>query len=355
MPDQQIELRIAPDRLTSFATDVLVAAGLEQGPAGIAAGALVQADCRGAASHGVIRLPFLVARLRDGGANKRPDLKILSEAPAMAVVDGDGALGPVAADFAMRIACRKAADVGLAAVTVRNSDFLGTCANSAMIALDAGYIGMTWTNGHPGMAPWGGRANGIGNNPLAWAIPGGSGAPVVLDMAMSVGAGGKIRHAIKTASPVPPGWIVDADGNDTMRGEDFIEGGALLAMGHKGYGLAVIGEVLGGALAGAAMLGGVSQWFTATDRRTGNGHFHLVIDPERFVPRAEFNQSMDRLRETLSKVPRRPGVDAILLPGEGAFRRERGAHDRGLSLPAEVLADLVALAQTWNVAWPPAD
>src|SRR5690606_21446345 len=134
------------------------------------------------------------------------------------------------------------------------------------------------------------------------------------------------------------GWIVDADGNDTIRGEDFIAGGALLAMGHKGYGLAVIGEVLGGALAGAAMLGGVSQWFSATDRRTQNGHFHLVLDPDRFIPRPEFNRSMDHLREMLREVPRRPGVEAILLPGEGAAVRESLAHAQGLKLPIEVQA-----------------
>lgn len=342
----------APQSLIDFSAAVLIAAGLLPKSAQIVAAALVQADCRGASSHGLIRLPFLVARLRDGGANKQPQLRVLTDAPALAVVDADGALGPVAADFAMRLACGKAAEMGLAAVTVRDSDFLGTCANSAMIALEAGYIGMTWTNGHPGMAPWGGRANGIGNNPLAWAIPGGSGPPVVLDIAMSVGAGGKIRHAIKTGSPVPPGWIVDAEGNDTVRGEDFIEGGALLAMGHKGYGLAVVGEILGGALAGAAMLGSVSQWFTATNQRTGNGHFHLVIDPDRFLPREEFNQRIDHLRETLSKAPRRPCVDAIVLPGESAAAREKQAHRDGLSMPPEVRADLEKLAATWGVALP---
>ena len=340
--------------LHDFTVSILVAAGMETAPAGSVADALVQADCRGASSHGLIRLPFLAARLADGGANPRPDIRIVTEAPAMAVVDADAALGPVAADFAMRLASAKAREAGIGAVTVRNSDFIGTCAHSAMIALEAGHIGMTWTNGFPGMAPWGGRAHGIGNNPLGWAVPGGSGAPVVLDIAMSVVAGGKIRHAIKTGEPIPEGWIVDAEGNDTTRPDDFIEGGALLSLGHKGYGLAVIGEVLGGALAGAAMLGNVSQWFSATDKPTGNGHFHLAIDPARFIARDEFDARMDQLRAALHEVPRRPGVDAIVLPGEGAAERAARAKAEGLPLPGEVIADLGRLADRWRVDMPDA-
>lgn len=340
--------------LHSFSRSILVAAGMEPAAAETVTDALVQADCRGAASHGLIRLPFLVERLVDGGANPRPDIRVVNEGPATAVVDADAALGPVAAAYAMRLASAKAVEAGIGAVTVRNSDFIGTCAHSAMIALEAGHIGMTWTNGHPGMAPWGGRKNAIGNNPLAWAVPGGSGAPVVLDIAMSVVAGGKVRHAAKTGSAVPAGWIVDAEGNETTRPEDLPQGGALLALGHKGYGLAVIGEILGGALAGAAILGGVSQWFTATDKPTGNGHFHLAIDPERFIARAEFNARMDELRETLHRTPRRPGVEAIVLPGESAAQREAAAHAQGVTLPQEVAADLARLADRWGVTMPSA-
>lgn len=339
--------------LHSHACSVLVAAGLEPVAARSVANALVQADCRGASSHGLIRLPFLVARLIDGGASRRPDIRVLTEASAIAVVDADAALGPIAAEYAMRLASAKAAEAGIGAVAVRNSDFIGTCAHSAMIALEAGHIGMTWTNGHPGMAPWGGRANGIGNNPLAWAVPGGSGAPIVLDIAMSVVAGGKIRHAVKTGSIIPKGWIVDSEGNDTTRPEDFPEGGALLALGHKGYGLAVIGEVLGGALAGAAILGGVSQWFAATGQPTENGHFHLAIDPARFLQRDMFDASINELRETLRRTPRRPGVEAIVLPGENAAVREARAAASGLALPNEVIAELAALSRRWNVEMPP--
>ncbi|WP_099867257.1 Ldh family oxidoreductase [Pararhizobium haloflavum] len=344
--------RYGATALHGFARSILVSAGMEPAGSGSVADALIQADCRGAASHGLIRLPFLVKRLVDGGANPRPVFRVVGEAPATAVVDADAALGPVAAEYAMRLASAKATDAGIGAVTVRNSDFIGTCAHSAMIALEAGHLGMTWTNGHPGMAPWGGRANALGNNPLAWAIPGGSGAPVVLDIAMSVVAGGKVRHASKTGKAIPEGWVVDAAGNDTTRPEDFPEGGALLAMGHKGYGLAVIGEILGGALAGAAMLGGVSQWFTATDRPTGNGHFHLAIDPDRFIGRDDFNARMDHLRETIRQTPRRPGIEAIVLPGEGAAAREKAARADGVALPREVAADLEELSMRFDVEMP---
>lgn len=344
--------RFAVAELHDFAAGVLGAAGLRPGDASTVAGALVQADCRGVVSHGLIRLPFLIARLRDGGANALPQLNTVVDAPAIAVLDADGALGPVAASHGMKLAIDKAREAGVGVTTVRNSDFIGTCAHSAMLALDAGMIGMTWTNGHPGMAPWGGRTNGIGNNPLAFAIPGGAGAPVVLDIAMSVVAGGKVRHAAKTGQSIPHGWVVDAQGNDTSRPEDFPAGGALLALGHKGFGLAVIGEVLAGVLAGASILGGIPQWFTATDKRVGNGHFHMALDLSRFIAPDEFSERMDELRSGMRDIARRPGVEEILLPGEGAERREQEARAGGLTLPEPVIGDLAGLAAAYDLTMP---
>lgn len=345
-------LRFDVRRLHGFAVSALEAAGLAPGHAVTVADALMQADCRGAASHGLIRLPFLLARLRDGGANVHPHLRVLTEAPAMAVIDADRALGMIGAAEGMRIAIAKAKASGVGVTTVRNSDFTGTCAHSAMLALDVGMIGMTWTNGFPSMAPWGGRRNAIGNNPVAFAIPGGSGAPVVLDIAMSVVAGGKVRHAAKTGREIPEGWVVNAEGEDTRDPNDFPAGGALLSLGHKGYGLAVVGEVLGGILAGAAILGGINQWFTATDKPVGNGHFHMALDIARFLPLEDFARAMDELREMLAMTPRRPGVEAILLPGDGAARRIAECEANGVRLPTEVAADLDMIAATWGLEAP---
>lgn len=348
----QTNQRFAVEELHAFTASVLAAAGLSSDDAVTVADALVQADCRGASSHGVIRLPFLVSRLRDGGANAQAQLRTIVDAPAIAVLDADGALGPVAAGHGMKLAIEKARVAGVGVTTVRNSDFIGTCAHSAMLALHSDMIGMTWTNGHPGMAPWGGRENGIGNNPVAFAIPGGSGAPVVLDIAMSVVAGGKVRHAAKTGTQIPHGWVVDAQGNDTSRPQDFPAGGALLALGHKGYGLAVVGEVLGGVLAGASILGGIPQWFTATDKRVGNGHFHMALDLSRFVAPEQFADQMDELRGAIRKIARRPGVEEILLPGEGADRRQREAAARGVGIPEVVVGDLIGLASCYNLMMP---
>jgi LDH2 family malate/lactate/ureidoglycolate dehydrogenase len=337
-------MRIASGELHATVSGVFEAVGLSAPDAAIMADCLVGADERGASSHGVIRLPFLVARIVDGGAKPKPELKLVSDAPAIAVVDGDQALGPVSASFAMRTAMSKAADCGIGFVVVRNSDFIGTCAHSAMIALEDGMIGMTWTNGFPGMAPFGGRANAIGNNPIAFALPGGPGGPVVLDMAMSVAAGGKVRHAAKQGKPIPAGWVVTADGDDTTDPAQLPAGGALLPLGHKGYGLAVVGEAIAGVLAGASILGAIPQWFTATNRPIGNGHVHLAIDIKRFLPVAEFEARMVEMGEELKKTPLRPGVDEILLPGEGAERRVRTARTQGILLPPEVAKDLNDLA-----------
>lgn len=346
-PDASMQIRV--EDLHAFTAALFNAAGQPLEHGAIMADALVGADVRGASSHGIIRLPQLLSRLRDGGANPFPQITTISEACATALLDADAALGPIGAHSGMTMAVSKAEACGVGFVAVRNSDFIGTCAHSAMLALDRGMIGMTWTNGFPGMAPWGGRTNAIGNNPIGFAVPGGAGGPVVLDFAMSVTAGGWVRHAAKEGRPIPDGWVIDADGNDTNDPADLPKGGALLALGHKGYGLAVIGEVLAGVLAGAKMLGQIPHWFNATDQRVGNGHVHLAIDIRRFIDPADFADRMDEMALALKKTPLRPGVDQIVLPGEAATRRTAAHLATGLRFNAAIAADLRGLAETYGI------
>ncbi|MCY0093423.1 Ldh family oxidoreductase [Hoeflea ulvae] len=340
-----------PD-LHRWVAEAFRSAGLGKKEAEIMSDCLTEADSRGASSHGVIRVPFLVARLRDGGARADASPQLLTEAPASAVVDGDAALGPISAHFAMTLATRKAAACGVGFVAVRNSDFIGTCAHSAMIALRHSMIGMTWTNGFPGMAPFSGAGAAIGNNPFGFAIPTGSGEPVVLDMAMSCVAGGRVRHAAKRGEDIPEGWIVDSEGRDTNDPNQLAAGGALLSLGHKGFGLAVIGEILCGVLAGAAILGEIPEWFRETDKPVGNGHVHLAIDIKRFVRPEDFVKRMNELATLLKQTPARDGHDEVLLPGERSVRCAAWHRRHGLDLPRQVADDLVTLAGRLGIAAP---
>lgn len=315
---------------------------------------LVAADLRGANSHGVIRLPFLVDRLLKGGANRRPDIRVLSDAPATALIDGDGALGPVTACRAMDLAMEKARSQGIGFVAARNSDFIGACAYYAMMGLPSDMIGIAWTNGFPGMAAWGGRTNRIGNNPIAFAAPGGTHGPVVIDMAFSIVAGGRVRLAAKRNERIPRDWVVDREGNPTTDPADLAAGGALMPLGYKGYGLAVFGEILCGVLTGSRILDEVTAWFVDTDRRTGNGHVHIAIDIARFVDPQAFKERIDAMSAKLKASPLAKDAAEILLPGERSEYRHRAQQKNGIAVPGPVAADLMALARKLGIAVPAA-
>lgn len=340
--------------LRRFVEACLQQCGLGADDARAVGDSLVDSDLRGTHSHGVIRLPFLVARLQDGGARACGELRLLQEAPATALLDGDAALGAVAATRAMRLAMDKAGTQGIGMVAVTNSDFIGACAHYAMMGLPRDMIGLSWTNGFPGMAPWGGRRNTIGNNPIAFAAPSASHGPVVLDMALSVAAGGKVRLAAKRGTPIPKGWVLTADGRDSTDPADLTAGGALLPLGYKGYGLAVFGEILCGALTGSRILGEIPAWFQDTEKQIGNGHIHIAIDIARLVNPQQFKTRVDTIVDMLKATPLMPGVPQILVPGERAWASHQRQLREGITLPHGVVADLHRLGLRLQVAWPPA-
>jgi LDH2 family malate/lactate/ureidoglycolate dehydrogenase len=337
--------RLPERELRAFVEAMFAAAGLDAPQATAVAGSLVEADLRGTHSHGVIRLPFLVQRLLDGGANRTPRLAVVRDSPATALVDGDRALGAVAARYAMEQAMAKAANCGIGMVGVRNSDFIGTCAHYAMMALPRDMIGIAWTNGFPGMTAWGGRTNAIGNNPIAFAAPSLEHGDVVLDMALSVAAGGRIRVAAKNGERIPDNWLLDRDGNATDDPAALGAGGALLPLGYKGFGLAMFGEILCGALVGARMLGEIPAWHEATDRAVENGHVHIAIDIASFGEPAAVRQRIDALIRQLKATPLMAGTDEILFPGERASRTAERHRREGIPIRARGAGDRLALAR----------
>lgn len=350
--DDEAVLRVGHAELHAFTTQAFATAGLSNEHARLMADSLVAADLRGTHSHGVVRLPFLVARLADGGANKQPSIRLLKYAGSTALLDGDGALGVITASKAMEMAISKARDNGIGMVAAAHSDFIGACAHFAMQALPHDMIGIAWTNGFPGMAPWGGRSNTIGNNPIAFAAPSQTHGPVVLDMALSVAAGGRVRLAAKRKERIPTDWLIDRDGNATDDPAHLFDGGALLPLGYKGYGLAVFGELLCGVLTGSRVLSEVPAWFAATDRRIGNGHVHIAIDVSRFIDPSAFKQRVDDMVAMLKATPRVPGVDDILMPGERAWRMHQAQLRDGISVPVAVADDLSASARRLGIASP---
>lgn len=338
--------------LRAFAHALFIAAGLSTRDAETVTDSLVASDLRGTHSHGVIRVPFLVDRLMNGGATRNADFTIVEQAPATALVDGDRALGAITATRAMAMAMEKASTQGIGMVGVRNSDFIGACAHYAMMALPAGMIGLAWTNGFPGMTAWGASRNTIGNNPIAFAAPSLAHGPVVLDMALSIAAGGRIRIAAKKGERIPSDWLLDRDGRATDDPQALYDGGALLPLGYKGFGLAVFGEILCGALTGSRILGEIPAWHKDTASQVANGHVHIAIDIARFIDPQAFMERVDAMIDILKAAPRMPNVQEILLPGERAWKTHRDNQRQGIPLPEAVVNDLQMLARRLRVDVP---
>ena len=338
---------VDPEKLRRFARDVYVDAGMPQDDAALVADSLVQADLWGHQSHGVLRLDWYRARIRSGAMKAATQAELVADSGAVAVIDGRDGVGQVLAARAMREAISRARRHGIGAVGVRNSNHFGTAMYYTRVAASEGCVGFLSTNASPSMAPWGGREKVVGNNPWSIAAPAGRHAPMLLDIANTAVARGKVYLARQRGESIPPGWALDANGVPTTDAQAAIDGIILPMGGHKGYGISVMMDVLSGVLTGSAFAGGVHGPYQS-EKRSGCGHLALALDIEAFEPLVEFHARMEAMIGQLKATPRAPGVDAIHYPGEiEAMNAERNA--RGLQFPADTLADLGRVANETKI------
>lgn len=342
---------ISADALRGRVSALYRAVGLPDADAALVADTLVRADLWGHSSHGVLRAPWYLERVRKGVMKPVTEVARVVDAGAIAVVDGREGVGQVIARDAMLDAVARAKRHGVGVVSVRNSNHHGALGYFTRIAAEAGCIGMLAANGGPAMAPWGGRRMAVGTNPWSIAAPAGRHAPMMLDIANTVVARGKIFVARQKGAPIPSHWALDAEGRATTDPAAALAGVILPMAQHKGYAIAVMMDVLSGVLSGSGILTEVSSPFM-TDRPSRCGHFFLALDIAAFGPRAAFEARMEEMIAELKAVPLAPGHDEILYPGELEARNEaRHARD-GVELPEKTLADLRAEAQRLGVAWP---
>lgn len=352
-----IEPRVDHLALRGFVRDVFLSFGVPREDADVVAEVLVHADLLGFDSHGVARLvghPGYVDGLRRGIVNAVARPSLVSETTTTALLDGDGGLGAAVAARAMDLALAKAEAAGIGAVTVRNSRHFGIASHYAMLALHRAMIGVAMTNAVPQVAPTFGRHAMLGTNPLSVAVPAGDEPPFVLDMATSVGAAGKVEVAKRAGKPIPPGWLIDADGNPTTDPDALWSGGALLPLGstpelasYKGYGLAMVVDVLCGVLSGA----GYSSVLDADAFSTG--HFFLALRIDAFRPPAAFREMMDRMIRALRSAEPAPGAERVYVHGEKEQATERDRLQRGVPLYPSVVETLRRLGDERGISLPP--
>jgi LDH2 family malate/lactate/ureidoglycolate dehydrogenase len=333
--------------LRSFVAGLFAAEGLPQADAETVADCLVAANLRGVDTHGVFRVANYLKRLRAGLYNKTPNIDVRRVAFAAAHVDGDNGMGAVVARRAMEEAVAIALDKGTSLVSIKHSNHFGMAAFYALKALEAGLIGMVFTNASPALPPWGGRSPFYGTSPLAVAVPTGNQPAFVLDMAMSVLARGNVYMASGAGETISPGLALDAEGRPTTNPQDLINGGTMLPFGGvKGAGLSMLMDILGGVLSGAGFAGRVGSPHQTFDRPQNVGHLFICFRPDLFMPMETFLARMDELIATMKAQPRAAGFDEILVPGEREARCQADRLAHGIPLTRAVFAALCKEAGT---------
>ena len=346
--------RFTSEALFEFSRDTFRAVGLRDGDASLVANGLVKANLRGLDSHGISRIPMYVERLRKGLVNARPEIKVETVTPAVALVDGNDGMGFLAAHRATDIACEFADQVGIGLAGVRRSTHFGMGALYALQAIEAGFISVIFTNSSPAIAMWGGRTPFLGAAPLAAGIPGGKHPPYVMDMSMTVIARGKIRLAALHGEEIPDGLALDAQGRPTTDAAEAFEGVCLPFGGVKGSVLATFMDLMAGAFTGASFAGDVKSLYFDHSEPQNVGHLILAIRPDLFMALNAFTGRMDKFYEKIKELPCADGVDEILFPGEPEARREAELLKGGIPVSDDVISQLHSLAGELGVAFPDA-
>ena len=337
-------------QLERYMTTTLQAVGLPDADAQTVAQLMAEADLQGSDGHGVIRLPQYCKRILAGGVNTRPNIRVEQERAATALMHGDNGMGHLVMKRAAELAINKARQSGMAWVGSHFSNHAGPASLYARMALEHDMIGLYFAVGNANhLPPWGGLSMLLSTNPIAAAIPAGEEAPIVLDMATTVAAYGKVKAKAQRGEMMPEGWMMDRLGQPLLDPKRSEEGFLLPIGGYKGYGLALVVGLLAGTLNGAAMGKDVIDFNQDVHSVTDTGQAIAIIDPAAFGEVSHFKQQVDVLIRDIRNSERIPGVDRIWLPGEQSHTRRATYLREGIPLPGALMQALDRLSEQLKV------
>ena len=327
--------------LTDICVKLIKETGADEESSNTVANNLIKANLAGHDSHGVIYLPRLLERIPDK-INPKAKPIIKNDTGNIVLVDGKWSFGQVATKYSMNIAIEKGIKHGLSMVGICNSNHIGRLGEYALMAAEKGLIGFITVNSDPKVVPWNGLEKRIGTNPICYAIPRSTSKPILLDMATSIVAGGKIRLKMNTGEPIEEGWILDKEGNPSNDPLDYILDGAILPFGgYKGYGLGVIVDVLAGILTG---MGGSDKL-----KAKANGVLIMTIRPDVFVTRKQFEQDLTELVNHIRNTPTTSNNDKILLPGEPEYISEEKRKREGIFVDEKTWDEIKKVSRKLNI------
>ena len=343
--------RIGFDALCNFLSRAMQALGLPVQGAAKVARLMAEAELQGSDGHGVIRLIPYAKRIRAGGLNLNPQIKILQERPGMALLDGDNGMGHLVMAHAAEIAIEKARVCGIGWVGARMSNHAGPASLYARMMLPHGMIGLYFAVGNANhLPPWGGLDMLLSTNPIAVAVPAGDEPPIVLDMATTVAAYGKVKAKAQRGEMMPEGWMIDRTGAPLLDPKKSEQGFLMPIGGYKGYGLALIVGLLAGTLNGAAMGSETIDFNKDIQSTTNTGQAVMAIDVAAWGDVGNFKARVDKLVRELRASEKMPDVERIWLPGEQSHtKREANLRD-GMALPPALLQQLDAFALEIGIA-----
>lgn len=343
-----MSLRVDQASLQAFAEQIFTAAGLPAADAATEAEVLVWANLRGVDSHGVLRIPSYLNAIEKGSINPTPAIEVAKETPAMALLDADWAFGPVVTIKAMNRAIAKAREVGIGWVLIRNTTHQGAMGYYTMMAVEQGMVGIATVSNLPNMAPYGARVPGLHNTPISIGAPAGRHEPLLLDMATSVAAHGKISVATDKGVDIPAGWALDKEGKVTTSPDAVA---TLLPFGgYKGSDLAMMMEAMTGLMVGNPAIAPKLAGDPAQARSQNS--FVAALDIATFTDLETYKADVDALIEAVKGLPKAEGVDEILVPGEPEARTREARLREGIPLPDGTVQNLRASAARVGVAVP---
>jgi LDH2 family malate/lactate/ureidoglycolate dehydrogenase len=343
--------RIPFERLRDFIAVAFERVGVPADDAHTLGSLMAEADLQGSDGHGVIRLAPYLRRIKAGGVNVRPDIRVVSERAGMALVHGDNGMGHLVMKRAARIAIEKARETGVAWVGAQWSNHAGPASLYARMPLAHDMIGLYFAVGNANhLPPWGGIDLLLSTNPIAAAIPALQEAPVVLDMATTVAAYGKVKAKAQRGEMMPEGWMIDRAGRPLTDPARAAEGFLLPIGGYKGYGLAVIVALLAGTLNDAAVGKEVVDFNVDSTSASNTGQAIMAIDVSAFGDVAAFKRRVDTLVRDLRASERMPGVERIWVPGEQSHAKRVAYSRDGIPIPPQLLQVLDQVAADLGIA-----
>jgi len=325
------------EQLENVGTKIFIAAGAPVEEAELVSKFLVKANLAGHDSHGVIRIVQYVNAIERGDIKPGAEIEVVRETRSSALLNGNWGFGQVVAKRAMEMTIEKAAEGSVGTVCAFNLYHIGRLADYTAMALQKDMVGIAMANSPKGVAPHGGRERILSTSPLSYAFPTGNENPIILDIATSVCAEGKVRVKLHRGEKLPDGYIIDKDGDPSNDPEDLYRGGAILplggdSLGYKGFGLALAVEVLSGILSGSGC--------AYEAEKKGNGVFFQAIDVASFMPVREFKRRIDSLIQIAKSSKLRPGFDEILIPGEPELRTEKKRLGEGIYVPEKTWEEI---------------